>query len=178
MIEARSDTQLLLKGTRTAMSFVAEARRLAISHPYPDAGQPGYSAMADVLARAVLFSNWEVVGAGALVRAGSVTRVVEIGLKPPYRTDAFLRRITWRLLADATHELTEVAAVEDGYGDPMPIQEFVTRRRNNRADDLAARPQPIGRIAIPPAPGQRQAPVAGPEREFAGVPRAPKGFAV
>ena len=50
---ARAECKLLLKGTRTAMSFVAEARRLAISDPYPQAGQPGYSAMADVLEEAM-----------------------------------------------------------------------------------------------------------------------------
>lgn len=178
MINPRRDRHLLLKGTRTAMSFVAEARRLAISDPYPEAGQAGYSAMADVLARAVLFSNWEVVGAGALVRAGSVTRVVEVGLKDPFRTDAFLRRITWRLLADAAHDLTETDEIEDAYRAPMDITEFVARRRANRAEDKAARPQPIGRIEIPPPPGRRRGPAPRPAREFEGIPRAPKGYMV
>lgn len=178
MIDARTDTNLLLRGTRTAMSFVAEARRLAISHPYPEAGQAGYSSMADVLARAVLFANWEVVGAGALVRAGSVTRIVEVGLLPAFRSDEFLRRITWRLLADATHELADTDVIEDAYRVPMEIGEFVARRRANRAADKASRPQPIGRITIPPPPGRRRGPRALPGREAEGIPRAPKGFAI
>ncbi|SMH40237.1 hypothetical protein [Maritimibacter sp. HL-12] len=175
MIEAGGDTRLLLRGTRTAMSFVAEARRLAISYPYPQAGQAGYSSMADVLARAVLFADWEVVGAGALVRAGSVTRIVEIGLLPAYRSDEFLRRITWRLIADASHELTETGVIEDGYGAPMEIAGFVARRRANRVEDKQMRPWPIGRITIPPPPGKRRAPSAKPGREPEGIPRLPKG---
>ncbi len=179
MIELRPDMHLLLKGTRTAMSFVAEARRLAISHPYPEAGQAGYSAMADVLARAVLFSNWEVVGAGALVRAGSVIRIVEVGLMPPFRGDEFLRRITWRLLADASHELTDTAMIEDAYGRPMEIAGFIARRRENRADDKAARPHPIGRIAIPVPLGQPPTPPQAAARpDFTGIPRAPKRIVV
>ncbi|GKY87249.1 hypothetical protein [Sinisalibacter aestuarii] len=175
MTRIKTETQMLLKGTRTAMSFVAEARRLAISHPYPEAGQPGYSALADVLARAVLFANWEVVGAGALVRAGSVTRIVEIGLLPPYRSDEFLRRITWRLLADAAHDLTETPRIEDAYRQPMDITRFVARRRANRAADKAALPTPIGRIAIPAAPGATRRLNAVPGRAPAGMPRMPKG---
>lgn len=163
----------MLKGTRTAMSFVAEARRLAISHPYPEAGQPGYSAMADVMARAILFADWEVVGAGALVRAGSVTRIVEIGLMPAFRSDEFLRRITWRLIADASHELTETEVIEDGYRRPMEVAGFVARRRANRAEDKALLPQPIGRITIPPPPGRRRRLDAGPGRELVGIPRVP-----
>ncbi len=147
--EESSDLRLLLKGTRTAMSFVAEARGLALSDPYPDCGQPGYSAVADVLARAVLFANWEVVGAGALVRAGSVTRVVEVGLRPAFRTDEYLRRITLRLLADAAHELHDTQVIEDGHGQPMNISTFIMRRRILRAMDKADCPTPIGRIAVP-----------------------------
>lgn len=172
------DTHMLLKGTRTAMSFVAEARRLAISHPYPEAGQAGYSSMADVLARAVLFANWEVVGAGALVRAGSVVRIVEIGLMPAFRSDEFCRRITWRLLADATHELADVQQVEDAYRKPMNIAAFIDRRRANRAEDKAAMPIPIGRIEIPPPPGMRQRLVGLPDRTPQGIPRVPKGFSL
>lgn len=175
MIEAGRDTQLLLKGTRTAMSFVAEARRLAITYPYPQAGQAGYSSMADVLARAVLFADWEVVGAGALVRAGSVTRIVEIGLMPAFRSDELLRRITWRLIADASHELTETEVIEDGHRQPMEIAGFVARRRANRTEDKAMRPRPIGRIMIPPPPGKRRGPNALPGREPVGIPRLPKG---
>jgi len=176
MIKTSHETHLLLKGTRTAMSFVAEARRLAISHPYPEAGQVGYSSMADVLARAILFADWEVVGAGALVRAGSVTRIVEIGLMPAFRSDEFLRRITWRLIADASHELTETEVIEDGYRLPMEIADFVARRRANRAEDKAMLPQPIGRITIPPPPGRRRRPDAGTGRELVGIPRLPKGY--
>ncbi len=166
----------MLKGTRTAMSFVAEARRLAISHPYPEAGQAGYSSMADVLARAVLFSDWEVVGAGALVRAGSITRIVEVGLLPGFQSDELLRRITWRLIADASHELTETGVIEDGYREPMEIAGFVARRRSNRAEDKAMRPQPIGRITIPAPPGRRGRPRAVPAGPRDGIPRAPKGY--
>jgi len=171
-----SELSLMLKGTRTAMSFVAEARRLAISDPYPAAGQPGYSTMADVLARAVLFANWEVVGAGALVRAGSVTRVVEIGLKPAFRSDEYLRRLTWRMVADATHELAETPVIEDGHRAPLDIAAFVARRRQNRADDRAARPTRIGRITIQLPGRDRPLPAASDER--AGMPRAPKGYTV
>lgn len=167
---------MLLRGTRTAMSFVAEARRLAISHPYPEAGQAGYSTMADVLSRAVLFANWEVVGAGALVRAGSVVRIVEIGLMPAFRSDEFCRRITWRLLADATHELDGVEVVEDAFRKPMNISRFVARRRANRAEDKAAMPTPIGRIRIPPPPGAQRGLSGLPGRELEGIPRAPKGI--
>jgi hypothetical protein len=156
MTQIKPEMQLLLKGTRTAMSFVAEARRLAIAHPYPETGQPGYSAMADVLARAVLFANWEVVGAGALVRAGSVTRIVEIGLMPAFRFDEFARRITWRLLADASHELVETSVVEDAFCQPLGIAEFVARRRANRANDKAAMPVAVGRIEIPRWPGAKR----------------------
>lgn len=177
MPTGRIETQLLLKGTRTAMSFVAEARRLAISDPYPEAGQPGYSAMADVLARCVLFANWEVVGAGALVRAGSATRLVEIGLKPPYRTDEFLRRLTWRLLADAAHELGDTDVIEDGYRAPLDVSAFVARRRANRRYDKATMPTPIGRIEIPPASGRRRPQPRQPDRDITGVPRAPRGAA-
>jgi hypothetical protein len=178
MTRRQTEMQMLLKGTRTAMSFVAEARRLAISHPYPEAGQAGYSAMADVLARAVLFSSWEVVGAGALVRAGSVTRIVEIGLMPAFRSDEFCRRITWRLLADASHELADTEVIEDAYRRPMEIADFVARRRANRAEDKAAMPTPIGRIAIPPPPGARGSLKGLPGRELEGMPRAPKGFSL
>jgi hypothetical protein len=174
----RKDTQLLLKGTRTALSFVAEARRLGISHPYPQAGQPGYSAMADVLARCVLFANWEVVGAAALVRAGSATRVVEMGLMPPFRTDEFMRRLTWRLLADAAHELVDTEVIEDAYRQPFDIASFVARRRRQRAEDKAAKPTPIGRIEIPPAPGSRRRPTAPPGRASAAAPHAPRAFSL
>lgn len=175
MSKRQKEMQMLLKGTRTAMSFVAEARRLAISHPYPQAGQAGYSSMADVLARAVLFANWEVVGAGALVRAGSVVRVVEVGLMPAFRSDEFCRRITWRLLADAAHELDGVEVVEDAFREPMQVAGFVARRRANRAEDKAAMPTPIGRIRIPPPPGARRGLASAPGRELVGIPRAPKG---
>lgn len=172
------DMQMLLKGTRTAMSFVAEARRLAISHPYPEAGQAGYSSMADVLARAVLFANWEVVGAGALVRAGSVVRIVEIGLMPAFRSDELCRRITWRLLADASHELADVDLVEDAFREPMNIASFIARRRATRAQDKAALPIPIGRIEISTPPGTRRHLVAVPGRAPAGIPRVPKGVSL
>jgi hypothetical protein len=178
MIRPKQEMQMLLKGTRTAMSFVAEARRLAISDPYPQAGQAGYSSLADVLARAVLFANWEVVGAGALVRAGTVTRVVELGLLPPFRSDELARRITWRLLADASHELAETEVIEDAYREPMDITEFVARRRANRAEDKATMPTPIGRIEIPPPPGARRGLKGMPGRDPAGIPRAPKGFSL
>lgn len=177
MPNRRKDMNLLLKGTRTAMSFVAEARRLGISHPYPEAGQAGYSTMADVLSRAVLFANWEVVGAAALVRAGSVTRVVEMGLMPPFRSDEFMRRITWRLLADAAHELTDTIEVEDAYREPMEIATFIARRRLNRAEDSAAQPTPIGRIEVPRTPTTRRRP-ATPAREIDGLPRAPKSYSL
>lgn len=175
MSPRRKDMHLLLKGTRTAMSFVAEARRLGISHPYPEAGQAGYSAMADVLARAVLFANWEVVGAAALVRAGSVTRVVEMGLMPAFRSDEFMRRLTWRLLADAAHELTDTEEVEDAYRQPMKIAGFVARRRANRAEDQSAHPTPVGRIEIPAPPGMHGA-GSGQGSDTGGMPRAPKGY--
>lgn len=178
MTSRQKEMQMLLKGTRTAMSFVAEARRLAISHPYPAAGQAGYSSMADVLARAVLFANWEVVGAGALVRAGSVVRVVEIGLMPAFRSNEFCRRITWRLLADAAHELGDVDEIEDAFRKPMNIAGFIARRRANRADDKAAMPTPIGRIEIPPPPGAGPAIAGYPGRDIEGFPRAPRGVSV
>jgi len=183
MSPRRQELHLLLKGTRTAMSFVAEARRLARAQPYPPAGQPEYSAMADVLSRAVLFANWEVVGAAALVRAGSVTRIVEMGLVAPYRSDEFMRRLTWRLVADAAHELTETPVIEDATGAPLDISEFVARRRANRMQDIAARPTPIGPILI--APGSVATPrrpdpsapaaSAAPARRRAEMPRAPRG---
>ncbi|MCB1330159.1 MAG: hypothetical protein KDK28_12305 [Maritimibacter sp.] len=172
------ETKLLLKGTRTAMSFVAEARRLAISDPYPDAGQPGYSAMADVLARCVLFSNWEVVGAAALVRAGSVIRVVEMGLIDPFRSDEFMRRLTWRLLADASHDLVETSVIEDAYRRPMKISAFVARRRATRRYDQATMPTPIGRIKIPRCTDDgalRETMVA---RDLEGIPLAPRGLVI
>lgn len=179
MAPGRKETNLLLKGTRTAMSFVAEARRLAISDPYPALGQPGYSAMADVLARAVLFANWDVVGAAALVRAGSVTRVVEMGLKGPFRSDEFMRRLTWRMLADASHELVETPVIEDAMRQPMDISEFIARRRANRLSDKDSMPTPIGRIEIVPAAGgKRRAPPLPPARDLAGIPRMPRGFAI
>lgn len=139
----------MLKGTRTAMSFVAEARRLAISDPYPEAGQAGYSVMADVLARAVLFANWEVVGAAALIRAGDTVRVAEAGLVGAFRTDEYMRRLTYRMLADATHELDGIDTIEDAWREPFEIGRFITRRRENRAEDKAARPLPVGPIEIP-----------------------------
>ena len=177
MSPRRKDTQLLLKGTRTAMSFVAEARRLAAAQPYPAAGQPEYSAMADMLARAVLFANWEVVGAAALVRAGSVTRVVEMGLTGPFRSDEFMRRLTWRLLADAAHELVDTPEIEDAYQRPLDICAFITRRRRQRAEDNAAQPTPIGRIEIPRDPAaqrRRRGPLLAPGLE--GIPHAPRGL--
>ena len=174
----RIETKLLLKGTRTAMSFVAEARRLAISDPYPDAGQPGYSAMADVLARCVLFANWEVVGAAALVRAGSVVRVVEMGLIDPFRSDEFMRRLTWRLLADASHDLVETGVIEDAYRRPMKISAFVARRRATRRYDQATMPTPIGRIRIPRVPDDGALQPAMTAREFDGIPVAPRGLVI
>ena len=126
------------------MSFVAEARRLARAQPYPPAGQPDYSAMADVLSRAVLFANWEVVGAAALVRAGSVTRIVEMGLVAPYRSDEFMRRLTWRLVADAAHELTETPVIEDATGASLDISEFVARRPTDRGPGGGQRHATIG----------------------------------
>jgi len=178
MEPGRIDNNLLLKGTRTAMSFVAETRRLAISDPYPQAGQPGYSAMADVLARCVLFANWEVVGAAALVRAGSVVRVVEMGLLDPFRTDEFMRRLIWRLLADASHDLVDTGVVEDAYRQPMKISAFVARRRATRRMDQATTPTPIGRIAIPkwPEDGNVVAPVMAPDLD--GIPLAPRGLVI
>ncbi|MBV7377906.1 hypothetical protein [Maritimibacter dapengensis] len=165
---------LLLKGTRTALSFVAEARRLSISDPYPEAGQPGYSVMADVLARAVLFANWEVVGAAALIRAGSVVRVAEAGLLGPFRTDEFMRRMTYRMLADAAHELTDVACIEDAWRESTNVAEFVARRRRARLQDKSARPTPIGRIEIPldPAMAARLSPRSIGEGDR--IPRAPR----
>ena len=172
----RKQTHLLLKGTRTAMSFVAEARRIGRSDPYPEEGQPAYSAMADVLARCVLFSNWDVVGAAALVRAGSVTRVVEMGLKAPYRSDELMRRLTWRLLADASHELVDTAVIEDAYCRPMDIAAFISRRRANRKLDKATMPTPIGRLEIPRPPGRARP--QSPTRDPEGIPRAPRGIAI
>lgn len=131
------------------MSFVAETARLSLSDPYPEAGQPGYSSMADVLSRAVLFANWEVVGAAALVRAGSVTRIVDAGLRAPFRTDEMMRRLTWRLVADAAHELREAPEIEDAFRKPLDVTHFVARRHMNREEDRAAQPVPIGRIEIP-----------------------------
>ena len=178
MAPGQTDTKLLLKGTRTAMSFVAEARRLAISDPYPEAGQPGYSAMADVLARCVLFANWEVVGAAALVRAGSVIRVVEMGLLDPFRSDEFMRRLTWRLLADASHDLVDTAVIEAANRQPMKISAFVARRRATRRYDQATTPTPIGRINIPKAPDDDglAPPVAA--HDFEGIPLAPRGLVI
>jgi hypothetical protein len=170
-----TDPVLLLKGTRTAMSFVAESRRLAISDPYPEDGQPGYSVMADVLARAVLFANWEVVGAAALIQAGETVRVAEAGLLGPFRTDEFMRRLTWRMLADAAHDLIGVDAIEDAWREPLEITAFIERRRVNRAEDRAAAPTPIGTLDIPVDPavaariGERE---GGPRR--VGIPRAPR----
>lgn len=172
MTKTRTHPHLLLKGTRTAMSFVAEARALARAHPYPETGQPDYSRMADVLSRAVLFADWQVVGAAALVRAGEVTRIAEMALSPGFRDDEFARRLTWRMLADAAHELTETPEIEDAYGKPLKIDRFVARRRANRAEDKAMRPTPIGRIRIDAAAGpqtRRDLPPAG-----ARIPRAPK----
>ncbi len=178
MAPGRTDTKLLLKGTRTAMSFVAEARRLAISDPYPDAGQPGYSAMADVLARCVLFANWEVVGAAALVRAGSVIRVVEMGLLDSFRSDEFMRRLTWRLLADASHDLADTQVIEDAYRQPMKISAFVARRRATRRYDQATTPTPIGRIRIPRVPDEDLAIPEVAAREIEGIPLAPRGLVI
>ncbi len=172
MTETRIGPHLLLKGTRTAMSFVAEARALACRHPYPAAGQPPYSRMADVLSRAVLFADWQVVGAAALIRAGEVTRIAEMALSPGFRDDEYARRLTWRLLADAAHELAETPQIEDAYGQPFGIERFVARRRANRVEDKASRPIPIGRIRIDAATGPRgrkDLPQTG-----ARIPRAPK----
>lgn len=169
---------LMLKGTRTAMSFVAEARRLAISDPYPEAGQPGYSAMADVLARCVLFANWEVVGAAALVRAGSVVRVVEMGLTDPFRSDEMMRRLTWRLLADAAHDLVETSVIEDARRAPMKISAFVARRRATRRYDQATMPTPIGRIKIPKVPEDDQIAGAIAARDLEAIPLAPRGLVI
>lgn len=172
MTEAPTQTQLLLKGTRTAMSFVAEARALARLHPYPDAGQPGYSQMADVLSRAVLFADWQVVGAAALVRAGEVTRIAEMALMPAFRTDEFARRLTWRLLADAAHDLIDTPEIEDAFGQPLSIARFIARRRANRVEDKKMRPTLIGRIrvdATADATARRDPPPRG-----ARIPRPPK----
>lgn len=169
-----AEPTLLLKGTRTAMSFVAEARRLAIADPYPEAGQAGYSVMADVLARAVLFANWEVVGAAGLVRAGDTVRVVEAGLIGSFRTDEFMRRLTWRMLADAAHELTDVDEIEDAWREPLPISSFIDRRRANRAEDKAARPTPIGAIEIPLDPETAARLAEKEAHELEGMPRAPR----
>lgn len=165
---------LLLKGTRTAMSFVAEARRLSISDPYPEAGQPGYSVMADVLARAVLFANWEVVGAAALIRAGSVVRVAEAGLLGPFRTDEFMRRLTYRILADAAHELEGVDLIEDAWRESFEVATFVARRRATRTQDKSARPTPIGRIEIPLDPAVAQRMAQKDVRTTDMMPRAPR----
>lgn len=170
-----TEPTLLLKGTRTAMSFVAEARRLAISDPYPEDGQPGYSVMADVLARAVLFANWEVVGAAALIRAGDTVRVAEAGLLGAFRTDEFMRRLTWRMLADAAHELTETDVIEDAWRETLDIAPFILRRRMNRAEDKASRPTPIGRLNIPldAAMAARLGSAEMRDRRD-GIPRAPR----
>lgn len=171
------ELHLLLKGTRTAMSFVAEARRLALTHPFPETGQPGYSVMADVLARAVLFADWEVVGAAALVRAGSVIRVVELGLRPPFRSDEFARRLTWRMIADASHELAGIAQIEDAHGGRLEVSGFVARRRASRAVERAARPVPVGRITIPRAGSIATMSSLGTADRARPMPRAPHGVA-
>jgi hypothetical protein len=170
---------LLLKGTRTAMSFVAEARRLAISDPYPEDGQAGYSVMADVLARAVLFANWEVVGAAALIRAGDTVRVAEAGLIGAFRTDEYMRRLTWRMLADAAHELADTVEIQDAWRESLDIAPFINRRRVNRAEDKAARPMPIGRLTIP-MDAAMAARLAESERQGRGrgIPRAPRGMSL
>lgn len=160
------------------MSFVAEARRLAISDPYPEAGQPGYSAMADVLARCVLFANWEVVGAAALVRAGSVIRVVEMGLLDPFRSDEIMRRLTWRLLADASHDLIETSVIEDARRQPMKISAFVARRRATRRYDHSTMPTPIGRITIPKAPQDPRVAPAMAARDLDGIPLASRSLVI
>ena len=172
-----TEPTLLLKGTRTAMSLVAEGRRLAISDPYPEDGQPGYSAMADVLARAVLFANWEVVGAAALTRAGDTVPVAEAGLLGPFRSDEFMRRLTWRMLADAAHELTDTDEIQDAWREPLDIGPFITRRRANRAEDKAARPIPIGRLTIPTDAAMAARLVKEDARDRGrAIPRAPRGL--
>lgn len=165
---------MLLKGTRTAMSFVRESRRLAISDPYPDTGQPGYSQMADVLARAVLFANWDVVGAAALVRAGSRTRVVEAGLLGPFRSDEYMRRLTWRMLADAAHELVDTPVIEDAWREELDISRFIERRRANRIDDKSARPTPIGALEIPLDPATAARLAKDGFKARSAMPRAPR----
>lgn len=160
------------------MSFVAEATRLSISDPYPETGQAGYSSMADVLARAVLFANWEVVGAAALVRAGSVTRVVEAGLRDPFRNDEFMRRLTWRLVADATHELMTTQEIEDAFRQPLDVSGFVERRHSTREADRIAAPVPIGRIEIPLTPIMQKRLQTHEAYEAVGRPRLPKGLSV
>lgn len=172
LTEARTHPHLLLRGSRTALSFVAEARALARRHPYPDAGQPPYSQMADVLSRAILFADWEVVGAAALVRAGDITRIAEMAFRPAFRSDELARRLTWRLLADAAHDLADTPVIEDAFGQPLSIERFVARRRANRIEDKATRPVPIGRIRIDALAGSaahRRLPPKG-----ARIPRAPK----
>ncbi|MGH1367532.1 MAG: hypothetical protein ACRBCL_02875 [Maritimibacter sp.] len=160
------------------MSFVAEATRLSIASPYPETGQAGYSSMADVLARAVLFANWEVVGAAALVRAGSVTRVVEVGLRDPFRSDEFMRRLTWRLIADAAHELLDTPEIEDACRQPMQVGDFVARRHAAREEDRVASPVPIGPIEIPLSPIMQQRLDRHDGPGVVGRPRMPKGLSV
>ncbi len=172
------EPMIVLKGTRTAMSFVLESRRLAIAEPYPAEGQPGYSSMADVLARAVLFSNWEVVGAAALVRAGSVTRVVEAGLSGPYRTDEFMRRLTMRMLADATHELIDTPVIEDAWRREVDIGAFIKRLRVNRAEDKAMRPEPIGPLEIPLDAAMQARWAKFDRMRGDGMPRAPRSVSM
>lgn len=173
-----TEPSLLLKGTRTAMSFVREARDLAQGQPFPEAGQAAYSVMSDVLARAVLFANWEVVGAAALVRAGDVVRVTELGLVGPFRTDEFARRLTWRLLADAAHDLTETPVIEDAWGAPLEISRFVARRVANRAEDNAMAPTPIGPLTIPVAPELAARILAEERGHLDGLPRAPRSVSL
>lgn len=177
MTPRRRETRLLLKGTRTAMSFIAESRALGREHPYPRDGQAEYSALADVLSRAVLFANWQAVGAATLVRAGSTVRIAEMGLVAPFRSDEFMRRLTWRLLADAAHELADTRAIEDGYGQKMDITSFIARRRANRIEDLALQPVPIGRIDIPRAPGAGRR-VSPPIARLPGEPLPPRGHSL
>lgn len=169
-----TEPTLLLKGTRTALSFVAEATRLAISDPYPEQGQPGFSVMADVLARSVLFANWEVVGAAALIRAGDTVRVAEAGLLGSFRTDEFMRRLTYRMLADATHELAGVDYIEDAFRERFEIADFIERRRANRADDKAARPEPVGALVIPLDGAMADRIARHDVRKSEAIPRAPR----
>ena len=78
-----------------------------------------------------------------------VTRIVDAGLRAPFRTDEMMRRLTWRLVADAAHELYETPQIEDAFRKPLEVTRFVARRHMNREEDRAAQPVPIGRIAIP-----------------------------